>query len=362
MKQRYFKNILVVRTDRIGDVVLTTPVLEALRKAYPSARISIMVTSATKDVVEGNPFIDEVISYDKRGKDKGFLGFWRFIRFLKSKKFDLAINYHLKNRTNFMLFHAGIPNRIGFANDKFGFLLTESYPDPRTDGTKHEAEYCLDLLRNIGVDHQGFQVHVPIHRASEVWVAKLFAENHINPDDRLIAIHPGASCLSKRWPPQRFAEVADILEKEYQAKIIVIGSGDNQLVAREVLLSMKQSVVDMTGRTTISHLISLLKRCALLISNDSGPVHLAVGVQTPVVSIFGRNQAGLSATRWKPLGELDIALHHDIGCKVCLAHNCDRHFQCLRSITVDHVVEAARTILKKKISKKDEKDDNIVNP
>jgi heptosyltransferase-2 len=350
MNKRDFENILVVRTDRIGDVVLTTPVLEALRKTYPTAKISIMVTSATKDVVQGNPFIDDILVYDKKGKDRGFLGFWRFVIMLRNKRFDLAINYHLKSRMNFMLFHAGIPHRIGFINNKFGFLLTERYPDPRTDGNKHEAEYCLDLLRYIGIDYREFHIYVPVRQDSEAWVEKLFTENGVTAADRLIAIHPGASCLSKRWLPQRFAEVADIIAQKYHAKVLLIGSGDNQLIAREVLLSMKQPVVDMTGKTTVSHLISVLKKCSLLISNDSGPVHLAVGVQTPVISIFGRNQAGLSATRWKPLGFLDVVLHHDVGCKVCLAHNCSLGFKCLRSITVDHVVAAADEILQKKLA------------
>ena len=125
MVKQHFNHILVVRTDRIGDVVLTTPVLEALRKAYPQAKIAMMVTPLTQDIVEGNPFLDELIVYDNKGKDKGFLNFWRFIFFLKRKKFDLAINYHLKNQTNVILFHAGIPQRIGFRNKKLGFLLTK---------------------------------------------------------------------------------------------------------------------------------------------------------------------------------------------------------------------------------------------
>ncbi|MFA6379179.1 MAG: lipopolysaccharide heptosyltransferase II [Candidatus Omnitrophota bacterium] len=347
MEKRNFENILVVRTDRIGDVVLTTPALEALRKAYPRAKISIMVAPTTKDIVDGNPFLDEVIVYDKRGVDKGFLNFWRFVFKLRKKHFDLAINYHLKSRTNVMLFHAGIPHRIGFKSEKFGFLLTEQYPDPRINGEKHETEYCLDLLRHIGIDCRSFNLWVSVSPVSEGWVDHTFKEHGILPTDKLIAVHPGASCISKRWPPERFAEVADRLAEKYHAKIVLIGSDDNQLIAREVLISMKQPVADITGKTTVSHLISVLKRCTLLISNDSGPVHLAVGVKTPVISIFGRNQAGLSPARWRPLGFLDIALHKDVGCKVCLAHLCELNFKCLKSISVDHVLEAADEIFNK---------------
>lgn len=346
MIKREFKNILVVRTDRIGDVVLTTPVLEALRKSYPAARITMMVTPGTKDIVEGNPFINEVIVFDKRGKEKGIVNFWRFVHRIREKKFDLVLNYHLKVRTNFMLFHAGIPNRIGFKNNKFGFLLTEQYPDPRTDGNRHEAEYCLDLLKYIGIETKEFHVHVSVNGESEKWVEEILKQHGITEREKLFAIHPGASCISKRWPPERFAEVADLISKKYNAKILLVGAGDNQLIAREVLLSMKQPVIDFTGKTSVGHLISLLKRCSLLISNDSGPVHLAVGVQTPVISIFGRNQPGLSKTRWRPLGIFDIALHNqEVGCEVCLAHNCQLNFKCLKSITVQNVLEAVDGIL-----------------
>jgi heptosyltransferase-2 len=350
VEKRNFKNILVVRTDRIGDVVLTTPALEALRKAYPKARISMMVTPMTKDIVEGNPFLDEVIIYDKKGKDKGFFRSWRFIFKLRQKHFDLAINFHLKNRTNLLLFHAGIPHRIGFQSEKLGFLLTEQYPVPHTNGQKHESEHCLDLLKYIGVESPGVNLFVSVYPPSEVWVDEVFKEHGIAPTDFLIAIHPGASCISKRWPPERFGEVADRLSEKYHAKILLIGSGDNQLIAKEVLMSMRQSVVDMTGKTTVSHLISVLKRCKLLVSNDSGPVHLAVGVKTPVISIFGRQQAGLSPARWKPLGFLDVALHNDVGCKVCLAHLCEFNFKCLKSITVEHVLKAAGDIFNKSAS------------
>lgn len=346
MIKREFKNILVVRTDRIGDVVLTTPVLEVLRKSYPDARITMMVTPGTKDIVEGNPFINEVIVFDKKGKDKGIINFWRFVHRVREKNFDLVLNYHLKVRTNFMLFHAGIPNRIGFKNNKFGFLLTEQYPDPRNDGNRHEAEYCLDLLRYIGIEAKEFRVHVSVQGESERWADQLLKEHSITSGDKLFAIHPGASCISKRWPPERFAEVADLISKKYNAKILLVGAGDNQLIAREVLLSMKQPVIDLTGKTSLTHLISLLKRCALLISNDSGPVHLAVGVQTPVISIFGRNQPGLSKTRWRPLGIFDVALHNqEVGCEVCLAHNCQLNFKCLKSITVENVLQAVEEIL-----------------
>ncbi len=357
MRKEYnYKNILVVRTDRIGDVVLTTPAIEALRVFYPNARISILVTPQTKDIVEENPFLDEVIVYDMKGKNRGFLGFWSFVFDLRKRKFDLAINYHLKKRTNSLLFHAGIPARIGFKNKKLGFLLTRQFPDPRINGLSHEFEYCLDLLKYLGVDiSSDYHVLVSIKKESEQWVKKIFEEKDISLNEKIVVVHPGASCISKRWSADRFAEIIDLIYKQYNVKTILIGAKDNRVVSDRILSRATAPVIDLTGQTTISQLISVLKQSCLLISNDSGPVHLAVGVKTPVISIFGRNQLGLSVRRWRPLGERDISLHKDIGCTHCLAHNCEKDFQCLKAITVDNVFEVVKKNMDYLFYQKDEK-------
>ncbi len=345
IKKKIFKNILIVRTDRIGDVVLTTPAIQALREACPSAKISILVAPQTKSIVQGNPYLDQVIVYDFKGKDRGFFGFWRFTFKLMRMNFDLAINYHVKNRTNALLFFSGIPLRVGFKNKKLGFFLNKTILDTRVMGAKHESEYCLDLIKSLGMDiDKKYSIYASIDNESEKWTDKLLTEYNIA-DEKLVAIHPGASCISKRWPPILFSQVIDQIVLNYKIKVIVIGAGDNQLIAEEVIAGCKSSIIDFTGKTSVSHLISLLKRCSLLISNDSGPVHLAAGVGTPVVSIFGRNQPGLSVMRWRSLGYKDISLHKDVGCKECLAHNCQIGFQCLKAIEVRDVVNAANRIL-----------------
>ena len=129
-----YKNILIIRTDRIGDVRLTTPAIHALRKTYPKARISILVAPLTEDLVKGNPDIDEVIVDDRRNQHHGPLGYLKLTRLLKSKNYDLAINFHTKKRTNLLCYLAGIPNRLGYHNKKFGFLLTQKIYDRRPKG------------------------------------------------------------------------------------------------------------------------------------------------------------------------------------------------------------------------------------
>ncbi len=342
------KRILVVRTDRIGDVILTTPALRALRLHFPEAYIVIMVVPQTRELVEGNPYIDEVIVYDKKNKHKGLFGFWRFIVFLRQRHFDVAINFHTKKRTNLMCFLSGIPRRIGYHNNKWGFLLTDRLPDTRPQGEKHEAQYCLDVLKPLGVQDAEVVLFCPIQTEAEVWADKFLQSNGINESKALIVVHPGASCISKRWPSKKFSTLINALVQRFEACIVLIGGEETKEIAETIKKDTSTKVLDLTSIISLSQLASLLKRAKLLISNDSGPVHMASAVGTPVISIFGRNQAGLSPTRWRPLGRQSFYLHKEVGCEVCLAHNCQLDFKCLEVITVKEVLDLTESILTRK--------------
>ncbi|MDD5044914.1 MAG: glycosyltransferase family 9 protein, partial [Candidatus Omnitrophica bacterium] len=189
-------------------------------------------------------------------------------------------------------------------------------------------------------------LYMPIKKESEAWADNLLKENGVTENNRLVVINPTASCPSKVWPAERFAEAANRLILEHRAKIAVISSRKDLAIAQSVIRGINSLVIDLTGKTSVSQLASLLKRSGLFISNDSGPVHIASALGIPVVSIFGRNQKGLSPRRWGPVGKGDIFLHKPAGCIECLAHNCVKEFECLKAITVDDVLKAVGTILK----------------
>lgn len=341
-----FKKILVVRTDRIGDVVLTTPVLKALRDNYPQSHIAMMVAPESRELLEENPYSDEVIVYDKSKGHQGFLGFWRFVLELKKKKFDLAIVLHTKKRTNIITFLADIPKRVGYRDKKFGFLLTDKIKDTRSLGLKHEVEYCLDILKYMGMEVKGAFPYVPLKKDALAWAENFLQEAGIKKEERLACIHPGASCVSKRWLKERFIVLANRLLENYALKVILVASGADVMIADEIAKNTRYPVINAAGKTSLPQLAALLKRCSIFISNDSGPVHIASSVGTPVISLFGRNQAGLSPVRWGPVGERDSYLHKEVGCSVCLAHNCKIGFDCLKAITVEDVLKAVDDIFK----------------
>jgi len=339
-----FKRILIARTDRIGDVILSTPVIKAMRQAYPHAYIAMLVSPYTKDIVEGNPYLDEVLVLDKDVRHKSWLGFLKFSFLLRRKRFDLAIILHPASRVHLLAFSAGIRRRIGY-DYKLGFLLTDRLRHTKQLGQRHEAEYNLDLLKILGIEAKDKNLFIPLKEAAEKWAEDLFKRQGIKPSDKLLVIHPGASCVSKIWPAERFAETTDKLAEKYGFKILVIAGPRDIAVAEKVAANIRYPLINLAGKTSVAQLASLLKRCRLFISNDSGPVHIACAVGTPVISIFGRAQKGLSPMRWGPLGLKSKFLHKPAGCIECLAHNCVKEFACLKAITVADVLHAAEEIL-----------------
>ncbi len=309
-----FKNILIVRTDRMGDVVLTIPAIRALRATFPLAKIVLWIDRSTKELVDGLPFIDEIIIEDKT---RGWFGYFGHIAILRKKKFDLAVIFHTKNRTNAACFFAGIPYRFGYRNNKFGFLLNHYVVDERHLGTKHEVEYCMDLLRHIGVNGTDLKLQVPRHKDTDIWAERFFMDHQLF-GRPVIAMHPAASCSTRFWPVEFYADLAVRFIRENKAAVIIVGDKFVQPAANKIIAQAGSSAVDVTGQTSISQLISLLSLCKVLISNDSGPVHLAAAVGIPVISIFLRSQQGINPLRWRPLGDNNVLIQNKTGEEIIL--------------------------------------------
>jgi len=331
--------------DRIGDVVLSTPVIKAVRDAYPESHIAMMVRPPSRDIVEANPYLDEVIVYDRSGGEKSLAGNIRFVKRLKDERFDLAVILHPTQRTHLIAACAGIPVRVGY-DKKYGFLLTKRIPHAKQFGLKHEIDYTLDILRYIGIEPADRTLCMPISGSSERRIKGLFNASGIKDIDTVFAINPGASCPSKRWKAENFAKVAGSLIDKHGAKIVIVSGWDDRAFGNRVASLLGNRCLDLSGKTSVADLASVLKRARLFISNDSGPVHIACAVGTPVVAIFGRSDRGLSPERWGPSGPRDIVVHKDVGCGVCLAHNCTTGFKCLEAVTVEDVCQAAERILK----------------
>ena len=341
--------ILVVRLDRLGDLVLSLPAIEALRRQYPNARISLLTRAWTRELLEGHPWVDEVIAYEyeKGGRHRSLLGYFRLLKEIIRRRFDVAFVLHPGARSYLVPFLAGIPYRLGY-QDPWGFLLSTALPDRRRDGTRHESEYALEIIR-------AFKVETPPDLKANLFpssllgakIAKEYGVGDVDGQAPWIAVHPGSSCVSKRWSVERFEALGKKIMQQFPHQLMILGGKEEQALGQKLKNSWGERATDLTGKLNLKELPALLERCELLISNDSGPVHVAAAVGTRVISLFGRNQAGLSPRRWRPLGHGHTVIQKDVGCVVCLAHNCTIDFECLKAITVDEVFDAVCLALKK---------------
>lgn len=339
------EKILIIRTDRLGDVILSTPVIRNLRLAFPNAYIAFLCRPYTKEVLAGNPYLDEVIVYDKYDKQRSLFSSLRFCFYLRKNKFDWAIILHPTNRAHLLTFFAGIPFRAGW-DKKMGFLLSKKIPHYKQKGEKHELEYTLDILRALEIPVKDKSLYFPLKKDKEALVEKLLIEHGLEKDDVFLVFHPSASCVSKRWPVNYFSSLVKLFKKEGISKIVVVTSRQETVNAGG-LIKDHPDLIDLRGKLDISGLGALIKRAALFVSNDSGPVHIAASLGVPVISIFGRNKPGLAPTRWGPLGKDCFYLHKDTGCKKCFAHNCQKGFLCLKAVKPQEVFDLAMTILAK---------------
>jgi len=337
------KRILVIRTDRLGDLLLNVPAVRALKQRFPGARLTMLVQPHLTETVAGNPDVDAVISYDKGGVERGWRRTFGLVRRLRREQFDLVAILNPAKRSNIIVFLAGIPVRVGY-DRKWGFLLTHRFPDLKQRGEKHEVEYNLDLVRMVGATTDDARLFMPCSPEDEAWVGRWLEERGGLSDEPLVAVHPGTSSRSKRWPLERFIAVVDRLE-ELGVRVVLIGGSEETAGATQLMAQARALPISAVGALTLRQLAALLRRCVVLVSNDSGPVHVAAAVGTPTVVVFGRTLPGVSARRWGPWGDGHTVVQHDVGCVTCDPDRCPIEYQCLLSVSPEEVIEAVLRIL-----------------
>lgn len=340
------KRILVIRTDRIGDVVVSTPVFETLKAACPDAFVAAMVRPYTRDLLKNNPHVDEIIEYDPDGIHGGFGGLLRMVGTLKDHRFDTVITLFSNFRLGLITCMAGIPNRIAPATKLAQIFYNRRVSQRRSRSTKHEADYNLDLLRAIGITDIRRNVRIWLdddaERGSELYLKK---NNLLQAwkERRLIGIHPGSGGSARNWTPERYAALADrlIAESGY-AVLLTGGQGEKELLLTVQRNMTEKGIVFTSNR--IMELASLLKRLSCFISSSTGPMHMAAAVGTPTVSLFCPITACLPI-RWGPIGNRHRVLMPEAPeCVKCVENGCD-YFDCMEMITIDTAIKAVKELV-----------------
>lgn len=333
-------SILVMTREHLGDLVCTTPALRSLRRLYPHAHIVVEVGERAACVLEHNPNVDEILL---RPRHQGLSGKARFIRLLRKRRFDLGVILDDSADMILYLWLGGIPRRVGLIHKKrFAGLLTESVP---FDPMQHEM---IDNFRKVvgllGGDVSNRQPELFPSAQDIDSVEALFAENSLNASDSLIALNPGASAPANRWLPTRFAEVGDRLAQRPNTRILLLGSKGDLPIVTEVLRSMQAVPVVLTGQLSVLQLAETLRRCALLITNDTGPMHIGCAMRTPIVAIFGPAVPHESGPGYVPG---NITIRNVSSCPLCTKYDCRDNRRCMQAVTAAEVVAAAEKQLER---------------
>ncbi|HEX9204513.1 MAG TPA: lipopolysaccharide heptosyltransferase II [Candidatus Deferrimicrobiaceae bacterium] len=345
-------NILVLRYRFIGDTILTVPFLRNLRRAHPGARIDLMVAPYSSDVLRGIPYVDEFIVYDpptihadSGGRHRTFLSKIRFVADLRSRRYDKAYVLKRSFSSAAIAFLSGARERIGFDTERRGFLLTKRVPY-RQD--QHEVRNFLDVLKADGVatpdDHLEAWISPEEGAAAEAFLA----ERGVAAGERVVAIHPFSANQIRAWHEDGFVAVANALQERLGVRILLLGGRRDREMAAGIAEKVRPAPVSAVGGTDLRQSMALLSKCALLICNDSGIMHLAAALDLPLIALFGPQ----SPVKFGPWGKRCRVLYKRFPCSPCrqrFFEECDPSPRgkpmCMETIAVDEVIGEAQAAL-----------------
>jgi lipopolysaccharide heptosyltransferase II len=347
------RHILMIRTDLMGDVVLSLPAVHAMRRAYPEAEIDMLVLPSNVGVIKHDPAISRIITYDPNiwRRPNAFLTlasyrkFLGLMRDLRSAHYDLCLSL-AGDWASVFAFFSRAHRRVGYQGEAYPFFMTDPVEGRRYRVRQHEVDYIADLARAAGGTVEGAQREpkLTVDAQAREDVKALLAGYGVQEGDLLIAAHAGATNgLAKRWPIPHWARLADLLIEQLGATVILTGAPSDAEIVDAIVSRMRKQPINLVGKTNVPQLAALLERCDLVISGDSGPLHIAGAVGTSVIAIHGPTDPGLSG----PAGKDATVLRLGIWCSPCYDASywaeC-RFFNpvCMKGIVPGEVLAAAR--------------------
>ena len=339
MQHVEYKRILLRGVNWLGDAVMLTPAVRALRERFPDAHLAILCKSAFADVYRFSPCVDEIIEYDT---DRGIRNIVSLARRIREGNYDLAVVFPRSFRSLLSVFLAGVPARIGYAAKGRRFFLTESPPRSREVLTTHRVNYYAKLLEPLGIERVPQKTEIHMDDGSAEWAGEFLAGRRRNPERKLVAMLCGATYgPAKQWFPERFAELARRLTEEGLAEILIVGGPAEVELAGRVEKEAAVPLVNAAGKTTVLQLAALIRRCDLFVGNDTGPMHVADAVGAPIVAIFGPTDVVTT----RPCGKNHSIVTVNAECAPCLLRTCPTDHRCMVGITVDDVEQAVKELL-----------------
>lgn len=346
--------ILIRATNWIGDAVMTMPAVQRLRELAPRAHIAMLCPGKLTDLWRHNPFLNEVIPFGEKLD----------LREIRDRDFDVAVIFPNSFRSAWECKRAGIPRRIGFGGHWRRFLLTDVVSQPRAErpvyktktvagksfrvkvirSTRHQSEHYLDIVDYLGGNSE------PLPPRIYLAVEEMPPLNKFLRDDGrpVVAINAGAEYgPAKRWPTERFAQTAIAVSYHANVRWLILGGPQDTMVAGQIEMKLREagliesSIINVAGKTTLLDLCTLLRFSKILLTNDTGPMHIAAAIGTQVVSIWGSTSPELTG----PLSPRSMMIRHSVECSPCFLRECPIDFRCMDGVLVDDVAQAVLKLL-----------------
>lgn len=333
--------ILIVRTDRIGDVVLTLPLAKYIKKFYPKSHVTFLVREYTSPLTLNNKFIDNTIILPEKDNQTDF---FKVLSILKSEKFDTAIMVYPRFKISLALKLAGIKKRIGSGYRWFSFLFTDKVYEHRKTGDKHELEHNLTLLKKLGItDIEKTDVSFDIHisEKSRQKADQIFEVYNIPKNKKIIIIHPGSGGSSIDLPISKFSSLSYRLAHELDCIILITGSQSEKTTCDKIMNELNS--YNLAGKLTLEELTAVIDKSNMLIANSTGPIHIAAALGKNVVGFYPKIKE-CSVERWGPYTNKKLIFTPPIECENCTREQCEK-LDCMNSIDIDNVYSEIKNLL-----------------
>jgi predicted lipopolysaccharide heptosyltransferase III len=332
------RNVLIIKLRYIGDVLLATPTVRAIKAARPDVRVTMMVNRGSEDVLSGNPDLNEILVLDKGS----LAAQWRLIVGLRRRRFDTVIDLTDGDRSAFLSWISGAPVRIGFNDEHRWRGRCYTYVVPPVPGVRHRIDRDLAELKPLGVHASEKPPGLWLTGEDEARADQLLDRLGIRRDRPVIIIQPGARYWFKAWPYERFAELADRLASDYGCQVLIGGSREEEALAQRIHEAAKSRPISMAGLATLKQFAVIAKRAALFVGNDSGAMHIVAAVGTPMVALFGPS----NPDEWGPRSDRVKVLYKGLDCRACFHPTCERgELNCMKQLSVQEVCAAAVQLL-----------------
>ena len=327
------KNILVIKLGSIGDVILIVPSLRLLRNNFPDAHISVLIGAESKAVLKNCPYIDELILYDRKGRDKGLKGLLKMSGILRRKGFDMSLDFQNNRVSHAISWLGAIPERFGYNNARLSFFINKGIKYLKIKASPITEQFRI--LKGIKINTIGASTYLEIWPSKEdfLYTDNLLKNAWVSNSQALVGINIGSSPRweTKRWPLKKFAKLSDMLA-EKDIRVVLTGSKDDADIVKDFMKISATKPVNAVGRTSITQLGALIKRCRVFLTGDSAPMHVASSMGVDFIALFGPTDP---ARHFEP-NEKGVAIRKDLKCSPCYKSKCKRR-TCMENISVEEV-------------------------